>query len=145
MNERLSPKPQMLEEVEKRKENFETLTREGIYRNIVQRLKMAESCSSFDVKDYAPLALTQKEMNELFSAIDRHCPDFSKRLKKMYPELNRGDLQLCRLYLIGLSILQAAILLGTDYSSVRKRTVRLKKKLGSEEIHRCLRSFFFEG
>ena len=112
--------------------------------NIRQRLKKADAYASFDVKDYSSLALSSKELSELIQVIDRHCPDFSRRLKKQYPELNSNDIQLCRLYLLNLKVLQVAILLATDYSSVRKRTKRLKEKMGSEELHLQLKSTFFD-
>ena len=117
--------------------------RETVCLNIRQMMKKADAFSSFDVKDYASLTLSQKEQEELIKAIDRHCPDFSKRLKELYPEVNTNDMQLCRLYLLDLSVLQVAILLGTDYSSIRKRTNRLKEKMGSEELHLQLKSTLF--
>ena len=125
-------------------EEYDALMREGLCVNIRQRLKRADAYTSFDVKDYSSLALSSKELSELIRVIDRHCPDFSRKLKKEYPNLNSNDIQLCRLYLLNLKVLQVAILLATDYSSVRKRTNRLKEKIGSEEIHLQLKSTFFE-
>ena len=127
-----------------RKTEYVALVNEDICISIRQRLKKAEAYSSFDVKAYASLALSDKEMEELVHAIDQHCPDFSKRMKSAYPGLSANDLQLCRLYLLDLSVLQVAILLGTDYSSIRKRTNRLKEKTGSEELCRNLKSTLFE-
>ena len=125
-------------------EEYDALMREGLCVNIKQRLKKAEAYTSFDVKDYPAMALSSKELSELIQVIDRHCPDFSRKLKKQYPALNGNDIQLCRFYLLNLKVLQVAILLGTDYSSVRKRTNRLKEKIGSEELHLQLKSEFFE-
>ena len=131
------------ESADNRKEPYEALTKEEIYRSIQQRMKKARIYTSFNVKDYASLTLTQKEMEQLITTINRHCPDFSKRLKLLYPKLNVNDLQLCRLFLLNLSVLQVAILLGTDYSSIRKRTNRLKEKIGSDELYWCLKSTLF--
>lgn len=126
------------------KEEYEALKLEGLCVNIRQRLKKADSFVSFNVKDFSSLALSSRELSELVQVIDKHCPDFSRRLKRHYPELNSKDIQLCRLYLLNLKVLQVAILLGTDYSSVRKRTNRLKEKIGNEELHLQLKSTFFE-
>ncbi len=126
------------------KGEYEALTGEGLCINIRQRLKKMDAFSSFDVKDHASLALSSQELSELIRLMDIHCPDFSRKLKKLYPNLNSKDIQLCRLYLLNLSVLQVAVLLGTDYSSVRKRTNRLKEKIGTEEIFLQLKSTFFE-
>lgn len=126
------------------KGEYEALMREGLCINIRQRLKKMDAFSSFDVKDYTSLALSSKELSELIHIIDKRCPEFSKRLKKLCPSLNSNDFQLCRLYLLNLSVLQVAVLLGTDYSSIRKRTNRLKEKIGNEEIFLQLKSTFFE-
>ena len=145
LNERFEHADMIQEERPKiRKTEYVALMNEDICINIRQRLKKAEAYSSFNVKDYASLALSNKEMNELFHAIDIHCPEFSKRMKRTYPGLSINDLQLCRLYLLDLSVLQVAILLGTDYSSIRKRTNRLKEKTASEELCRNLKSTLFE-
>lgn len=142
-NKELKKRKGQYEKADRQKEPYEALANEGVYRNILQRMKKASVYASFDVKDYASLTLSQKEMQELISTIDRHCPDFSKRLKQLYPKLNINDLQLCRLFLLNLSVLQVAILLGTDYSSIRKRTNRLKEKMGCDELYQCLKSTLF--
>ena len=144
LNDRKKQDAEETEQLKSSKEEYEALMREGLCVNIRQRLKKADAYTSFDVKDYPNLALSSKELSELVQVIDRHCPDFSRRLKKQYHELNSNDIQLCRLYLLNLKVLQVAILLGTDYSSIRKRTNRLKEKTGSEELHLQLKSFFFE-
>ena len=144
LNDRKKQDAEETEQLKSSKEEYEALMREGLCVNIRQRLKKTDAYTSFDVKDYPNLALSSKELSELVQVIDRHCPDFSRRLKKQYHELNSNDIQLCRLYLLNLKVLQVAILLGTDYSSIRKRTNRLKEKTGSEELHLQLKSFFFE-
>ena len=144
LNERKNQKNIEIEQPKASKEEYDTFLREGLCVNIKQRLKKADVYTSFDAKDYSSLALSTKELSELIQIIDKHCPDFSRRLKKQYPELNSNDIQLCRLYLLNLKVLQVAILLGTDYSSVRKRTNRLKGKIGSEELYLQLKSTFFE-
>ena len=145
LNERKGQEDIGMEQPKALKEEYDALMREGLCINIKQRLKKADAYTSFDTKDYSSLALSSKELSELIQVIDKHCPDFSRRLKKQYPKLNSNDIQLCRLYLLNLKVLQAAILLGTDYSSVRKRTNRLKGKIGSEELCLQLKSTFFEG
>jgi tetratricopeptide (TPR) repeat protein len=124
--------------------DYNALMKEGICVNIKQRVKQMEKFSSFDVKSYHSLYLTKKELSELYLIIDKYCPNFSERLLDKYPSLNTGDLKLCRLYLLDLSIIQVAVLLDTDYSSIRKRTNRLKEKTGCIELSQQLKSLIFE-
>lgn len=144
LNERKGQENMETEQPKALMEEYDALMREGLCINIKQRLKKADAYTSFDAKDYSSLALSSKELSELIQIIDKHCPDFSRRLKKQYPELSSNDIQLCRLYLLNLKVLQVAILFGTDYSSIRKRTNRLKGKIGSEELYLQLKSTFFE-
>ena len=145
LNERIEHTDMIQEKNYKvRIEEYTALLNENICLNIKLRLKKAQAYSSFDVKDYASMALSSKEMGELIQAIDQHCPDFSKKINHAYPNLSIKDLQLCRLFLLDLSVLQVTILLGTDYSSIRKRANRLKQKTGGEELCHNLKTFLFE-
>jgi tetratricopeptide (TPR) repeat protein len=152
--ERLQEEKKVLIEVEKaskakteqpkiREEEYSALMKEGICINIKQRLKKADELSSFNVKDY-DLALSHKDICNLFLTIDKHCPDFAKRLLDKYPTLKANEIKLCRFYLMDLTIKQVAILLDTDYSSIRKRTHRIKEKIGCEELAQQLRLILFE-
>lgn len=124
-------------------QEYENLLREKICLTIRNRMKKAQKYSSYDIKEYKVFFLSFQERSELIRVIDIYCPGFQRELKKRHPELNRNDILLCRFYLLDLSILQTAILLGTDYSSIRKRTSRLKEKIGDSEIHQYLKSLFF--
>ena len=95
------------------------MIREDVCTGIMEKLRTANTLTSFDVKDYPNLALSSKELSALAQVIYTYCPEFFIRLKMQYPKLNAKDIVLCRLYLLNLKVLQVAILLGTDYSSVR--------------------------
>ncbi len=123
---------------------FEALMNERICVDIKQRLKKAGKLSSFDVKDYPDFALSSKEETQLFQIIDKHCGDFSRKLKRLFPSLSSKDIQLCRYYLLDLTVLQVAILKHIDYSSIRKRSSNLKTKLDCEELHLRLKSSLFD-
>lgn len=136
--------PNVVEDNKTLVSDYDALMREGFCINLKQRMKEVEKFSSFDVKSFKSLALTKREMSDLFQTIDRHCPNFSKTLLDQYPSLNAGDLKLCRLYLFDFSIIQVAVLLGTDYSSIRKRTNRLKEKTCCKELTQHLKSILFK-
>ena len=125
-------------------QEYENLLREEICITISERMERAKKYSSYNVKDYKACFLSQKECADLFRVIDSHCPDFSRRLNKLFPSLNNNDIKLCRFYLLGLSVLQTAILLDTDYSSIRKRTIRLEEKMGDRNLHQLIKSLFFD-
>jgi hypothetical protein len=123
-------------------EKYEAMIREDVCTGIMEKLRTANTLTSFDVKDYPNLALSSKELSALAQVIYTYCPEFFIRLKMQYPKLNAKDIVLCRLYLLNLKVLQVAILLGTDYSSVRKRTHRLKEKMGCEDLCLKLKQIF---
>ena len=125
-------------------EEYTALMKDGCCINIKQRTNKMEEFSSFDVKSFDALALSDKDIADFFQAIDRHCPNFSKILSDKYPSLKANELKLCRFYLLDLSIIQVAVLLGTDYSSIRKRTYRLKEKMHCEELSQQLKLTLFE-
>ena len=123
---------------------YEKLLKERICLKIQANCEETKRITSFNVKDFVGLSLSVQEMIEYDKAIKSHCPDFSKTLRFLHPMLNSKDLQLCQFYLLGLSMLQVAVLLGTDYSSIRKRTKRLKEKIGDEDLYQRLKSDLFE-
>ena len=123
---------------------YENLLREEICIIIWKRMEKAKKYSSYYVKDYKALFLSKQECADLYRVIDSYCPDFSKRLNKLFPNLNNNDIKLCHFYLLGLSMLQTAILLGTDYSSIRKRTIRIEEKMGDRNLHPLIKTLFFD-
>ena len=123
---------------------YEKLLKERICLKIQANCEETKRITSFNVKDFVGLSLSVQEMIEYDKAIKSHCPDFSKTLRFLHPMLSSKDLQLCQFYLLELSMLQVAVLLGTDYSSIRKRTKRLKEKIGDEDLYQRLKSDLFE-
>ena len=72
-------------------------------------------------------------MTALREAADRHFNQFTSRIAKAYPDLTRGDLDYCCLYLLGLSDADVAALMQKAYPTVSQRARKMKGIFGSEE------------
>lgn len=76
---------------------------EPICRLIMERVNDGQFKAQMDCKLYQDYALGKEQVMALREAADRHFGQFTSRLAKAYPELTRGDLDYCCLYLLGLS------------------------------------------
>jgi hypothetical protein len=78
----------------------------------------------------------------LREAADRHFGQFTSRLVKAYPDLTKGDLDYCCLYLLGLSDADISALMQRAYTTVNDRGRKMKAIFGTEEpLSTTLRSF----
>jgi len=59
--------------------------------------------------------------------------DFFTKLTTEFPSLTAGDLRLCALFKVGMSIKEVAILSYSNYEAIRKAVYRIRKKLGLHE------------
>ena len=123
---------------------YDALLRESVCMDLLQRFGQTEILTTNKPDKYAALAITTKERQALASAVMKHCPGFAPILKGHYPAIKAADLDVCRLFLIGLSEQQIAVLLQKDYSTIWKRAKRLKKEMGMVEPKMHLRRLLFE-
>ncbi len=101
--------------------------------------------AQMDCKLYQDYALGKEQVMALREAADRHFGQFTSRLAKAYPELTRGDLDYCCLYLLGLSDADISALMQRAYNTVSERSRKLKGVFGSEEpLSVTLRGFVGE-
>ena len=61
----------------------------------------------------------------LINAVDAVFPKFSLKIIEMYPRLKRSDVIYCCLYIMGISEVQAAALMGKTYQAVWTRSLKL--------------------
>ncbi len=106
---------------------------EPICRLIMERVNEGQFKAQMDCKLYQDYALGKEQVMALREAADRHFGQFTSRLAKAYPELTRGDLDYCCLYLLGLSDADVAALMQRAYNTVSERSRKLKGIFGSEE------------
>ena len=74
---------------------------------------------------YPELVLSENQMSMLINAVDAVFPKFSLRIIEMYPRLKRSDVIYCCLYIMGISEVQAAALMGKTYQAVWTRSLKL--------------------
>ena len=106
---------------------------EPICRLIMERVNEGQFKAQMDCKLYQDYALGKEQVMALREAADRHFNQFTVRLAKAYPNLTKGDLDYCCLYLLGLSDADISALMQRAYNTVSERSRKLKGIFGSEE------------
>ena len=126
----------------KQETQAESFTEEPICRLIMERVNEGQFKAQMDSKLYQDYALGKEQVMALREAADRHFNQFTVRLAKAYPNLTKGDLDYCCLYLLGLSDADISALMQRAYNTVSERSRKLKGIFGSEEpIAVILRGF----
>ncbi len=106
---------------------------EPICRLIMERVNEGQFKAQMDCKLYQDYALGKEQVMALREAADRHFNQFTVRLAKAYPNLTRGDLDYCCLYLLGLSDADISALMQRAYATVSERSRKIKTVFGTEE------------
>ena len=99
---------------------------EPICRLIMERVNEGQFKAQMDCKLYQDYALGKEQVMALREAADRHFGQFTVRLAKAYPNLTRGDLDYCCLYLLGLTDADIAALMQKAYPTVSHRARKMK-------------------
>ncbi|MBP5643309.1 MAG: hypothetical protein J6X10_03640 [Bacteroidales bacterium] len=74
---------------------------------------------------YPEMVLYDNQMSALVNAVDAVFPKFSVKIIEKYPRLKRSDVVYCCLYILGVSEVQAAALMGKTYQAVWTRSLKL--------------------
>ena len=106
---------------------------EPICRLIMERVNKGQFKAQMDCKLYQDYALGKEQVMALREAADRHFNQFTVRLAKAYPNLTKGDLDYCCLYLLGLSDADISALMQRAYATVSERSRKIKTIFGTEE------------
>ena len=126
----------------KQEAQAESFNDEPICRLIMERVNEGQFKAQMDCKLYQDYALGKEQVMALREAADRHFNQFTVRLAKAYPNLTKGDLDYCCLYLLGLSDADISALMQRAYNTVSERSRKLKGIFGSEEpLPATLRGF----
>ena len=121
------------EELEALPKQVESFAEEPICRLIMERVKEGQFLSQMDCKIYKDYALDKDKLTALRNAADHHYNQFTMRICESYPELTRGDLDYCCLYLLGLSDADVAALMQRAYNTVNERNSKLRRIFNSEK------------
>ena len=106
---------------------------EPICRLIMERVNEGQFKAQMDCTVYKEYALGKEQVTALREAADRHFGQFTSRLAKAYPDLTKGDLDYCCLYLLGLSDADVSALMQRAYNTVSQRARKMKAIFGSDE------------
>ena len=110
-----------------------TFAEEPICRLILERVKEGQFLSQMDCKTYKDYALDKDQLIALREAVDCHYNQFTKRICAAHPELTRGDLDYCCLYLLGLTDADVAALMQRAYNTVNERNSKLRRIFNSKK------------
>ena len=106
---------------------------EDICKEIISLLNNKEIKRESKVGSYPELQLSQTQLSCLNIAVEKHFGGFNKILTNLSPRISREELNQCWLYLIDLEDVQIAHLLSCDYSTIKKRSKKMKINFGIEK------------
>ena len=120
------------EELVERTKQAASFAEEPIYHLIMERVNEGQFLSQMDCTIYKDYALDKNQLSTLRKAVDRHFNKFTTRISEAHPELTRGDLDYCCLYLLGLTDADVAVLMQRAYNTINERNSKLRRIFGSE-------------
>ena len=140
-------KEELLKELQaqqKQKEwgRLDDFMKEGICMEIIQLLQGKDIKREAKRNDYPELHLNPSQLSQLETAVEKHFDGFGKTLTDLFPKISSDETHQCLLYLLDLQDVQIAHLLSCDYSTVKKRSAKLKKAFRTEkELFLFIRGF----
>ena len=119
----------------KRKEwnSLEDFMNEDICQEIKVALQGKQIKREAKSGDYPELHLSDAQLQNLSIAVEKHFCGFEKTLTDLYPKINRNAMNQCLLYLLNIEDVQIASLLSCDYSTVKRRSSKLKEAFNTEK------------
>ena len=106
---------------------------EEICRTIMGLLQGKEIKREAKRDDYPELHLSILQLSQLNIAVEKHFNGFGMMLTGLFPKISRDEMNQCQLYLLNLEDVQIAALLNCDYSTIKKRSGKLRKVFGTEK------------
>lgn len=107
---------------------LETLREMPISKRVV-KVKSANVKAGYA---YPEWVLSDAQTTMLVNAVDAVFPKFSAKIMERYPRLKRSDIVYCCMYILGLSEVQAAALMGKTYQAVWARSLKLHEVFGDK-------------
>ena len=106
---------------------------EDICKEIMNALHNKDIKREAKVGDHTEMKLSTTQLSRLDVAVEKHFQGFTKMLTDMYPRISNDEMHQCQLYLLDIEDVQIAHLLFCDYSTVKKRSRKLKTALNTEK------------
>lgn len=82
---------------------------------------------------FPELQLSDTQLQALSLAAEKHFSGFEKMLTDMYPKISRSGINQCLLYLLNLEDVQVAALLSCDYTTIKRRSLKIKTAFNTEK------------
>ena len=113
--------------------HLDDFMKESICHDILIALRGKQIKREAKSDAYPELHLSNAQLHDLSVAVEKHFCRFEKTLTDLYPKINRNAINQCLLYLLNLEDVQIAALLSCDYSTVKRRTTKLKETFNTEK------------
>ena len=107
--------------------------KEDICQEIIASFKGKHIKREAKSNDYPELFLTESQLVQLSTTVEKNFSGFGKLLADMYPKIRQDELNQCMLYLVGMDDAQIAAILHCDYSTIKKRSSKLRKAFGTDK------------
>ena len=122
--------------------HLDNFMNESICKDIVTALHGKQIKREAKSDSYPELHLSDAQLHELSVAVEKHFCGFEKTLTNLHPKISRNAMNQCLLYLLNLEDVQIAALLSCDYSTIKRRSAKLKQVFGTEkELRQFIREF----
>ena len=122
--------------------DYELFVQEEPCKEIIKSLEGTNIKRISVPEDYPELSLSSQQLLSLALATEKHFQGFEDYLRRLYPKISTIDLDICRLFLLGVNEKQASILLHRDYSTIMEHVRKMKKAFMTEN---SLRDFIKNG
>lgn len=82
---------------------------------------------------YPELHLSEVQLHALETAVEKHFCGFEKTLTSLYPKISPNLIRQCLLYLLNMEDVQIAALLSCEYTTIKRRSSKLKEAFGTKK------------
>jgi tetratricopeptide (TPR) repeat protein len=114
-------------------DSYNDFISEDICQSILAAFKETQPKRGSKYSDHPEIALDDKQLFQLEMAIEKHFCGLVGILAERCPRMSRNDTIQCQLSLLNLTDVQIAALMRNDFSTVKKRSNKLKKAFGTEK------------
>ena len=121
--------------------SYDDFMNESVCQTILGMFKDVHIKREANIHEYQNFQLDGDQLSQLEVAVSKHFDGFGKMLTSLYPKITRSEMYQCLLCLLNLEDIQIAALLQHNYSTIKKRSVKLKKAFSTEKT---LQSFLRE-
>ena len=113
--------------------NLNDFMEEDVCQEILRSLQKVNIKREVKSDNYPQLWLDENQISRLMVAVEKHFHGFCNILIRKYPKINHNEIVQCLLSLLNIKDVQIAALLHCDYSTINKRSIKLKKAFGTNE------------